>query len=126
MKKLLLLIGCLLLSSVLSLAIAKKMEPQIFPLSGETLANLKLQYDLYLPVTMASKNKAKRCKNPDKIRVIDTKVINTPQDICTDTCFQQWQEEWTVSACGTKVYVPVKFMTDSTGVTYSVSTKQVH
>ncbi len=126
--KLLLVSIVLLLGMSCLVASAKKIAAQEFPLPGETIANIKLQYDTYMPVTVVANSKVKGCQ-PSKIRVINSKVTKEPYNLKEENGVYvsgQWLEEWTVNACGKTVYIPVKFVLDASGATYVISGSEAH
>ncbi|MBQ8459143.1 hypothetical protein IJ541_03455 [bacterium] len=95
------------------------------PLPGNTLANRKLQYDTIMPVYMATGTKLKNCET---MSIINTKVTRQPYNLKMQGgqyTQGQWEELWTVNACGKTADVPIKFILDSTGATYMISPNNI-
>lgn len=106
-------------------AFAKPELSYNLPLPGGTLGNEKLQYDTLMPVYTMSQIKVQDCP---KYSVTDTKVTKQPYDLKTENGAYidgKWEELWTVSACGKKVYVPIRFVLDRTGATWAIGEKDV-
>lgn len=97
-------------------------KPDIkLPLPGQTLANVKLQSDTLIPVYVSASRFA--MKSCDAMSITDTKVTKKPHNLKSQNgtyIAGEWEERWTVFACGSKIYVPVKFILDSTGATYVI------
>lgn len=95
------------------------------PLPGNSVANTKLQYDTLMPVYMLVSTKVDNC---DSMSVIDTKVTRKPYDLKSVNgryTQGQWNELWTVKACGKTAKVPIKFVLDSTGASYVISENKI-
>ena len=106
-------------------AFAKPELSYNLPLPGGTLGNEKLQYDTLMPVYTMAQIKVQDCQ---KYSVTDTKVTKQPYDLKTENGAYvdgKWEELWTVSACGKKVYVPIRFVLDRTGATWAIGEKDV-
>lgn len=106
-------------------ALAKPELSYNLPLPGGTLGNEKLQYDTLMPVYTMAQIKVQDC---GKFYVSNTKVTKQPYDLKTENGAYvdgKWEELWTVSACGKKVYVPVRFILDRTGATWAIGEKNV-
>lgn len=106
-------------------AFAKPELSYNLPLPGGTLGNEKLQYDTLMPVYTMAQIKVQDCQ---KYSVTDTKVTKQPYDLKTENGAYvdgKWEELWTVSACGKKVYIPIRFVLDRTGATWAISEKNV-
>ena len=117
------MVGVLLFCS--AAAFAKPELSYNLPLPGGTLGNEKLQYDTLMPVYTMAQIKVQDCQ---KYSVTDTKVTKQPYDLKTENGAYidgKWEELWTVSACGKKVYVPIRFVLDRTGATWAISEKNV-
>ncbi len=87
-----------------------------FPLPGGSIANTKLQSDTLSTSYAAAATKVTNCS---KFSVVNTKVLKQPTN-------GSWDEEWTVNACGKKVYVPITFILTPTGATYMISPRKIH
>lgn len=117
------MVGVLLFCS--AAAFAKPELSYNLPLPGGTLGNEKLQYDTLMPVYTMAQIKVQDCQ---KYSVTDTKVTKQPYDLKTENGAYvdgKWEELWTVSACGKKVYVPIRFVLDRTGATWAIGEKDV-
>ncbi len=86
------------------------------PLPGQSLANEKLQADTIMTAYAAAGTFVPACSN---YSVTDTKVLRQPAN-------GSWKEEWVINACGNKVFVPITFILDSSGATYSISAREIH
>lgn len=94
-------------------------------LPGNSIANEKLQRDTMMPVAVVVKNLNPKCSQNS---VVNTKVTQSPQGIEMKNgqpVKGYWSELWTVNSCSYKVYVPITFILDETGCTYSINPKEV-
>lgn len=129
MKKIVLLITFIvILAFSVSIGYTKTNNHSVkFPLPGESIANIKLQYDSYTSVIVAASTYA--AKNCKYIYVVDTKVIKPPKKTKKKQgklVGGEWTEEWTVKAGSKLIYVPIVFVLDERGATYIVSIEEVH
>ena len=96
------------------------------PLPGATKADVKLQGDTLLPVYTSATSKMPNCA---KMSVIDTAVLKQPYNTKMENgkyIEGTWKEQWTIKGCGQNVYVPVNFIIDKSGTTYTINQKDVH
>lgn len=96
------------------------------PLSGESIANHKLQYDTLRSVYMAVGIKTNNCGN---MKVVNTKVTKQPYNIRyrgQQAVSGDWEELWSINACSEIYNVPVKFILDETGASYVVSPNNIY
>jgi len=115
---------CVFLSSAAAFAIPSFDTKT--PLSGETLLPVKEQQKVMLPVyTTASRFALKSC---DKMSIIDTKVTKKPFLFIygNGQTPKEWEERWILFACGTKIYVPIKFTTNPAGITHLINQKNIN
>ena len=88
-----------------------------FPIKGDTISNITLQKDTVPTVINAVAYVNKNTCNVYKIT--DSKVLQQPQN-------NIWKEEWTVNACNINYYVPITFILDQTGATFSINPKNIY
>lgn len=108
-----------------SVAIAQPEFSYKLPLPGGSLGNTQLQYDTLMPVYVIAKSKIPNCP---RYSVTDTKVIKEPYELKTKNGAYvdgKWDELWTISACNKNIYVPIKFILDANGTTWSISESEV-
>lgn len=114
---------CLLILGISAFA-APKMDKTL-PLKGNSMANIKLQSDTLVPVYSIA---GVRVKNCDYLSIADTKVTKQPYNLKSQDgkyIEGQWEELWVVNACGKKVNVPITFILDSVGTTFSINLLKV-
>ncbi|MCM1339807.1 MAG: hypothetical protein NC191_09065 [Muribaculaceae bacterium] len=86
------------------------------PLPGQSLANEKLQADTLKTSYIAAGTKTPNCTN---FSVANTRILKQPSN-------GYWKEEWQINACGKQVFVPITFILDPTGATFSISQNEIH
>ena len=93
-------------------------------LPGESRSAYVLQMDTLPNVQAAVRIKIKTpC---DDLAVVDTVVgrVNNQKvvrfDPATVLASKPWTEVWTVGACGRKLFVPIQFIPDATGTSFSI------
>jgi len=91
------------------------------PLPGKSLANVKLQGDTLMAVYSVASMKNNGCK---EMNVVNTEVLLPPQDLKMENgsyVSGYWIERWDIGSCGKVIYIPVTFILDKTGATYSIN-----
>lgn len=90
------------------------------PLPGKSLANVKLQGDTLLAAYVAAGSKNRGCEN---MNIVNTHVLIPPKDLKKENgkyVSGYWVEGWDINCCGQMTYVPIQFILDKTGATYSI------
>lgn len=111
----------IILFSCLSCSAATYLGVKI-PIQGETLSDTRVQNSVvsYVYAKVARANKGCR-----ELNLASTKVVEKPTNVAYNKYGKQisgnWQEEWTVNACGQPVIVPVDFQVTRAGTRYIVN-----
>lgn len=95
------------------------------PVKGKTMANKKLQSNTLPSVYSAAGLKVKTCQT---FSIIDTKVTKKPYNLKYkdgDYVKGEWKELWIVNACGMRVNIPITFILNPSGATYSISMRDI-
>jgi len=122
MKKILLLVVVFILS--ISVTYAKAFYNGKLPLPGASRADINLQSDTFMDVYSAASLKVTDCS---KFAIIDTAILKQPHEVEKNgSKFKAWSEQWTVKACGQKVFVPIEFLTKESDTTHVIENSRVH
>lgn len=110
----------LILFSCLSCSAATYLGVKI-PVLGGTISDKRVQSSI---ISYAYNKVARASKGCHELHLVDTKVVNKPSNVKYNKYGKQisgnWQEEWTVNACGQKYIVPVDFQLTTAGTRYVV------
>ena len=101
----------------------------ITPLPGESRASYILQTDALTNIFVATRVHSKTdCADENVINTTvgglkDNHLVrNDPESVVAD---KPWQEVWTVAACGLKMLVPIWFIPDATGTSFSITATDI-
>lgn len=112
----------ILVLSVLALQVqAKAKLGTKLPLPGKSLASVQLQSDTIIAAYVAATQANKGCEN---MNIVNTHVLVPPRDLKKQNgtyVSGYWVEGWDINCCGRMTYVPVQFILDKTGATYSIN-----
>ncbi len=96
------------------------------PLPGATIADMKTQANTLGFVFSRVAREQKKCH---KLSVVDTKVTEELSNVQYNQHKRKiggnWNEEWTVNACGNEVVVPIYFQIRRNGVMSTIGTPQI-
>lgn len=90
------------------------------PLPGKSLADVKLQGDTLLSAYTVAASKNKGC---EVMNIVNTHVLIPPKDLKMENgkyISGSWVEGWDINCCGRMTYVPIQFILDKTGTSYSI------
>lgn len=92
------------------------------PVLGGTISDKRVQGSV---LSFVYSKVAKANKGCRKLQLVDTKVSKKPVNVLYDKYGKQisgeWQEEWTVDACGVKYVAPIDFEVHRSGTRYLVN-----
>lgn len=110
----------LILFSCLSCSAATYLGVKI-PVLGETISDKRVQSSI---ISYTYNKVARQSRGCRELNLVDTKVVKEPTNVRYNKYGKQisgnWQEEWTVNACGRNFVVPVDFQLTTAGTRYIV------
>ncbi len=120
MKKFICLIFCLSIGLTCYSAGKQYLRTPI-PVMGESIVPIDMQAMI---IGATFRNASLKVKGCNKIELMNTKMEQQPVDLITDKRGRyisgNWNEIWSVNACGTNLDIPINFSVDKHGVVYDI------